>query len=240
MFEEWCTFHKIDVDQFTKHTFDVYAKDQQSPHHRHEQLGQVLRTEAHQELSHELWEMRCQASDNFTFSSCVDKTLIYTDEMWFTPNHIEEAKCILEGTETYVNVNHQNERILRRTRCIRTYNEKPWRHVLGDKQTLLNRIHYYETRHPMSARKECGKIELNPLMWLTIWKRPINAYINNEHSSGDVDSQLEEPAPAKKCLFENSDLDSPTKKIERLNARKRLAEDLLADYIPPDSPEVAL
>lgn len=51
--------------------------------------------------------MRCQASDNFTFGSCIDKTLIYTDEMWFTPQNMEEVKCILEGTETYVNVKHQ-------------------------------------------------------------------------------------------------------------------------------------
>lgn len=66
--------------------------------------------------------MRCQASDNFTFGSCIDKTLIYT-ETWFTPNNIEEAKCIPEDAETYVNVKHQNERILRRTPCISTSNE---------------------------------------------------------------------------------------------------------------------
>lgn len=144
--------------------------------------------------------MRCQASDNFTFGSCVDKTLIYTDEIWFTSSTIEEAKCILEGTETYVNVKHQNERILRRTLCISTSNVKPWRHVLGDKQTLLNRMHYYETRRSMHTLKEWGKIELNPIMCLTIWKRHINAYINNEHSSVDGDSKQPEPAPAKKKM----------------------------------------
>lgn len=42
--------------------------------------------------------MRRQASDNFTYGSCVDKTLIYTDELWFTPQNVEEGKCILEGT----------------------------------------------------------------------------------------------------------------------------------------------
>lgn len=113
--------------------------------------------------------MRCQASDNFTLGSCVDKTVIYTDEMRFTPNNIGEAKCILEGTETYVNVKHQNERILRRMSRISTSNDELWRHVLGDKQTLLNRMHYYETRNPMNSLKEWGKIELNPLRWLTIW-----------------------------------------------------------------------
>lgn len=118
--------------------------------------------------------------------------------MWFTPNNIEEAKCILEGTETYVNVKNQNERILHRTPCISTSNEKLWRHVLGDKHTLLNHMHYYETRKPMSALKEWGKIELNPLMWLTIWKRHINAYISNEHSSVDGGNKHPEPPSAKK------------------------------------------
>lgn len=53
----------------------------------------------------------------------MDKGLLYTDEMWFTPANIEEGKCILQGTKTYVKVKHQNERILRRTPCISTSNE---------------------------------------------------------------------------------------------------------------------
>lgn len=89
--------------------------------------------------------MRCQASDNFTFGSCVDKTIIYTDEMWFTLQNIEEAKCIPEGTETYVNVKHQNERLLKRTPSLNTSNVNPWRHVLGEKKTLENRMYIHCT-----------------------------------------------------------------------------------------------
>lgn len=116
--------------------------------------------------------MRCQASDNFTFGSCVDKTLIYTDEMWFTPQNVEEGKCMLEGTETYANVKHQNERLLRRTPFLSTSNEDLWRHVMGEAEAMNNRIFMFKTHRAMPQLKEWGTIELNPIMWLTIW-RPV-------------------------------------------------------------------
>lgn len=58
--------------------------------------------------------MRYQASDNLTFATCIDKTLIYTDEWWFT-NNIEEAERILKGAPTYIGIKHQNGRIQKRT-----------------------------------------------------------------------------------------------------------------------------
>lgn len=63
-------------------------------------------------------------------------------------------------------------------------------------------------------------------------------YRNNEVSKIDIDNvtQHEEPRPARICLFEASDLESSPKKMETHNARKHLAKDLLAEYIPPDSP----
>lgn len=88
-------------------------------------------------------------SDNFTFGSCIDKTLIYTDEMWFTPQNVEESKCILECTETYVNVKHQAERLLKRTPCLSTSNDNPCRHVMDGVETMKNRLHIFTTRRPM-------------------------------------------------------------------------------------------
>lgn len=40
---------------------------------------------------------RCQASDNFTFGSYIDKTLIYTDGMWLTPQNVKEGNVFLKG-----------------------------------------------------------------------------------------------------------------------------------------------
>lgn len=101
--------------------------------------------------------MRCQASDNFTFSSCIDKTLIYTDEMWFTPQNVEEGKCILEGTETFINIKYQNEHLLKRTPSLSTSNDDPWRHVMGEAEAIQNRIYYYyHTQRLMKQLIEWG------------------------------------------------------------------------------------
>lgn len=114
--------------------------------------------------------VRRQASDNFTFSSCVDKTLIYTDEMWFTSQNVEEGKCILEGTGAYVNVKHQNERLLKRTPPKSTSNDDLWRHVQGEANAMNNRVFIFKTYKPMPQLQDWGTTELNPIMWLTVWK----------------------------------------------------------------------
>lgn len=135
-------FSPIDIDKFAREIFDVCHKINPKINGLHitgvsnSGKSYILRSMKNGLMN--CGQMRCQASDSFTFGSYVDKTLIYTDEMWFTPNNIEEAKCILKGTKTYMNVKHQSERILRRTPCISMSNEEPWQHILCDKQALLN------------------------------------------------------------------------------------------------------
>lgn len=161
--------------------------------------------------------MRCQASDNFTYGSCVDKTLIYTDELWFTPQNVEEGKCILEGTETYVNVKHQNERLLKRTPSLSTSNDDPWRHVPGEKEAMNNRVFMFQTYKAMPQLKEWGTIELNPIMWLTIWRKYIDKY-NREYVTDETKAYTL-PRPSGKYKFTDTDIYSPAKKI-KLNVRR--------------------
>lgn len=112
--------------------------------------------------------MRCQVPDNFTFGLYLDKTLIYTDKMWFTPQNIEEAKC---NFRRYANVKHQMEQLLKRTPPLSTSNCEPWKVILHEKDVILNHIHHYETNRAMPQLKEWGQIKLNPLMWLSIWRK---------------------------------------------------------------------
>lgn len=123
---------------------------------------------------------RCQTSDNFTSGSCRDKTLIYTDEMWFNTNNIEEGKCILEGTRTYINIKHQAERLQKR-KPPSTCNVKPWQVVLQDTDAIKNRLFIYETHREMPNLKNWGKVELNLLMWLMVWQKFINKFIENKY-----------------------------------------------------------
>lgn len=115
------------------------------------------------------------------FGLCVDKMLIYTDEMWFPPQNIEEAKCILEGTWTCVKVKHQPEKLIKRTPSLTTSNCKPWKVILHEKDAILNRIHHYKTSRPMPQLKEWGQIELDLLMWIRFWQKLIDRYSTNTY-----------------------------------------------------------
>lgn len=106
IYEEWCSFHSIDPDEFGKRTFEVCHKIRPNINGLHitgvSNSGKIYILRSIRNGLMNCRRMRCQASDNFTFGCCVDKTLIYTDEMWFTPQNVEEGKCILEGTETSI------------------------------------------------------------------------------------------------------------------------------------------
>lgn len=139
IYEDWCKYHNIDPEDFGWKKFEVCHKIRPKINGLHitgvsnSGKSYVLRSIRNGLMN--CGRMRCQASDNFTYGSCVDKTLIYTDELWFTPQDVEEGKCILEGTETYVNVKHQSERLLKRTPSLSTSNDDPWRHVPRGKRS---------------------------------------------------------------------------------------------------------
>lgn len=214
IYEEWCSFHNINPDEFGKRTFEVCHKIRPKINGLHitgisnSGKSYILRSIRNGLMN--CVRMRCQASDNFTFGSCVDKTLIYTDEMWFTPQNVE-GKCILEGTETFINIKHQNERLLKRTPSLSTSNDDPWRHVMGEAQALMNRLFLFQTKRPMQQLLQWGSIELNPVMWLTIWRDHIDNYINNKI---DTEYICEETIPksSTKYTYSRADSYSPTKK----------------------------
>lgn len=130
--------HKIDIKQFSKHTFEICHKIKPKIKGLHitsvsnSGKSYILRSIRNGLMNCD--RMRCQASNNFTFGSCVKKTLIYTEKMCLTPQNVEEGKCILEGTESYVNIKHQVERLLKRMPCLSTSNCKPWKVIMNKKR----------------------------------------------------------------------------------------------------------
>lgn len=190
IYECWCKHHNFNPIDFGQKTFEVCHKIRPKKNGLHitgptnSGKSYILRSIRNGLMN--CGRMRCQASDNFTFGTCADKTLIYTDELWFTPQNVEEAKCILEGTETYVNVKHQNERLLKRTPCLSTSNDDPWRHVQGDKEAMQNRMYIYNTQRSMPQLEEWGVIELNPTVWLTVWRKFIDDYTENKYETKSV------------------------------------------------------
>lgn len=177
IYEEWCNFHNFEPEEFGKKTFEICHEIRPKKNGLHitgvsnSGKSYILRSIRNGLMN--CGRMRCRASDNFTFGSWIDKTLIYTEEVWFTPQNVEEGKCILEGTETFIKIKHQNERLLKRTPSLSTSNDDPWRHIMGEAQALQNRMYIYYTKRPMMKLVEWGAIELNPTMWLTIWRDKI-------------------------------------------------------------------
>lgn len=51
----------------------------------------------------------------------------------------------------------------------------------------------------MSKLEKWGEIELNPLMWLTVWKRHIDKFTNNEYHKliAELESEEDKPKQAK-------------------------------------------
>lgn len=105
IYEQWLKHHNINHEQFGRQTFEVCHKINPKINGLHitgvsnSGKSYILRSIRNGLMN--CGRIRCQASDNFTFGSCIDKTLIHTDEMWFTSNNVDEGKCILEGTQTY-------------------------------------------------------------------------------------------------------------------------------------------
>lgn len=216
IYEAWCEHHNINAVQFGQDAFEICHKIRPKINGFHitgpSNSGKSYLLRSIRNGLMNCGRLRCQASDNFTFGSCVDKTLIYTDELWFTPQNVEKGKCILEGTDTYVNVKHQAERLLKRTPCLSTSNEDPWRHVPGDKQAMQNRIIIYQTHRSMPELEDWGVIELNPLMWLTIWRKYIDNYIENKYIT-ERKRTHNEPDKSTQFLYMESDHYSPKKKL---------------------------
>lgn len=152
--------------------------------------------------------------------------------MWFTPQNVEEGKCILEGTETFINIKHQNERLLKRTPSLSTSNEDPWRHVMGEAQTL-SRLFLFVTKRPMQQLLQCGSIEPNPVMWLSIWRDHIDNYIHNRIDTEYV-CEKSMPKISTKYTYSRMDSDSPAKKRSRDRARKNLNKVLKNVKVSPE------
>lgn len=89
IYDAWAEYHNFDTVEFGRNLFEVCHMIRAKKNGFHitgpsnSGKSYVLRSVRNGLMN--CGRMRCQASDNFTFGSCVDKTLIYTDEMWFTP-----------------------------------------------------------------------------------------------------------------------------------------------------------
>lgn len=103
------------------------------------------------------------ASQEFMYHNCANSNIIFFEEMKITPDVINEMKRILEGSETCTNRKFGDGFYLPRTPVVALSNYDPWQFCLGEKETLLNRMHHYKfLLHESNKNYDTA---LNPLMW---------------------------------------------------------------------------
>lgn len=212
-----CTFHNIDPKIFGKDLFNVCHKIIPKINAFHIQgpttSGKTFILKSIVDGLLNCGTIRTEKSDSFCFGSCTDKSLIYTDELWFSKENVELAKCVLEGSKVLVNVKHQSERLIERTPCLSTSNNDIWNVVPHEEQPLRHRMIIYKTKQKMGDLKEWGICKINPLMWLTIWRDHINSLVNNTYKK----SLIVKRKPKRSHLFEHDNIDtlSPNKSLKQ-------------------------
>ena len=114
------------------------------------------------------------ASAEFMYHNCANSSIIFFEEMKITPDVVCEMKRVLEGSEVCTNRKFGDGFYLPRTPVVALSNYVPWEFCPGEKDTLLNRMCYYEFKVHESNKKY--DVALNPLMWKelhSMYKPPV-------------------------------------------------------------------
>lgn len=107
-----CQHHNIDEKEFAIKRFDVchkvLPKINSFPIQAPANAGKTYILSSIKEEICNFGSMRCQDQEAFTFVGCLDKLLIFTDEMCFYQHNVDQTKCILDDAPTIVNVKNQS------------------------------------------------------------------------------------------------------------------------------------
>lgn len=223
IYDEWCNYHFIDRKLFAKDLFNVCHKIMPKINSFHVQgpttSGKTYILKSIVDGLLNCGTIRTEKSDSFCFGSCTDKSLIYTDELWFSKENVELAKCVLEGSKVLVNVKHQAERLIERTPSLSTSNSDIWNVVPHEEQPLRHRMIIYRTTQKMESLKEWGICKINPLIWLTIWREHIDSLINNRYKKSLIVTRK----PKRSMFYSHDENDtlSPAKRIKKQNSTQQ-------------------
>lgn len=82
---------------------------------------------------------------------------------------------------------------------------------MGEADTMNNLVFIFKTHRAMPQLKEWGTIELNPIMWLTIWRPYIDQFVMGKYKAeGNTKHKL--PLDTWKYQKREDDVSSPAKK----------------------------
>lgn len=108
-------------------------------------------------------EVQGTGNYNFAYQGCIDKPLIFMEEPMLEPCSIEQAKLVLEGAPTQVNIKMKGPSILAGTPVIITSNNPLWKWCDSAKEALKARMYHHKVK---TYTKEAGlQGKLNPGWW---------------------------------------------------------------------------
>nr|WPR17604.1 MAG: non-structural protein NS1 [Pot worm parvo-like virus 2] len=100
---------------------------------------------------------------SFIWQPMVDASLGMMEECFITQAMVDQAKLVLEGSPTMVNIKGKAHQMLERTPIIITSNQDPWLYCSSARQPLMDRMHYFNTRR-MEELKDYKK-KPHPNIW---------------------------------------------------------------------------
>nr|QTE03882.1 MAG: nonstructural protein [Turdus hortulorum parvoviridae sp.] len=112
-------------------------------------------------------EVHGTANYNFQWQGCLETSLIMMEEPMLTPETVEQAKLVLEGAPTMVNVKCKAPQLLQPTPVLITSNNDLWKFASGAREALEARMYHYKVK-PYPALKDVHK-GLNPEIWKALY-----------------------------------------------------------------------
>lgn len=177
--EQWCTHQGIDLQEFVE-KFKAVLNREVPKKNTLALIGEASGGKSYVVRSvlpfYSYWG-ECNGgeakSSNFIWQPMLDASIGIMEECYITQAMVDQAKLVLEGQQTMVNVKGKPHAILQPLPIIITANQDPWQYCSSAKQPLMDRMYYFRIRR-MPELEEIGKKKLNPNMWYDIFNDKLN------------------------------------------------------------------
>lgn len=172
MLREWCNHNEIVMEDFVQELFNVLGK-------RIKKINCfMLEGPADSGKSfivrslipyYIYWgEVRAGTGANFQWMGCVDTSIIICEEPLITRETAEQAKLVLEGAPTMVNIKCKPPALLQPTPVLITSNNPLHLWCSSNREAFNTRMYHHLVRPLKSLKKQCKG--LNPDMWRILFQ----------------------------------------------------------------------
>lgn len=178
----WFSHHGISPNEFIKNLFDVlYMRSSKYnafvlwgvPN-----AGKTFVLSSIKELYPLVGEPKAKKGNLFSFQNCINKNLLYIDELHIRGEHLQTWKLILEGRGTLMEVKHRDDQLYHPVPILGTANHEQTEFLTADNdiKALHARIRFYELTKPYDLLAKFDGRQLHPYVWRSFHERYIEHY----------------------------------------------------------------